>query len=68
MTMLAYCDYIAHLISGHIRHFDIDNILSDVGRPQLDLDVDGVFASTKKTITVTDKNNKTYKITIEETA
>jgi hypothetical protein len=66
--MLAYCDYIAHLISGHIRHFDVENILFNVGRPQLDLDVDGVFVSTKKTITVTDKNNKTYKITIEEAA
>lgn len=64
--MLAYCDYIAHLIAGHIRHFDTQGILWNVGRPQLDLDQDGAFASTTKTIEIQDLNGKKYRVTIEE--
>lgn len=64
--MLAYCDYIAHLIAGHIRHFDTQGILWDVGRPQMDLNADGSFGSTTKTITITDLNGKKYRVTIEE--
>jgi hypothetical protein len=64
--MLAYCDYIAHLIAGHIRQFDTKDILRDVGCPSYDLDESGAFVSTTKTITVSDRNGKKYKITVEE--
>lgn len=64
--MLAYCDYIAHLIAGHIRHFDTQGILWQVGRPQMDLDAGGALRSTTKTLEITDLNGKRYKVTIEE--
>lgn len=63
--MIAYCDYIAHLI-GQIRHFDTQGIAADIGSPKYDLDADGALASTRKTILVTDLNGKMYQITVEE--
>jgi hypothetical protein len=41
-------------------------MLSSVGRTQIDLDENGVFKSTKKTIRVEDVYGKVYQVTIEE--
>jgi hypothetical protein len=67
-TMMAYCDYIAHLIQGSLKAEDTreESLLSSVGRSRLDLDSYGSLASTKKTIEVEDRNGKKYKITVEE--
>lgn len=71
MLKLAYCDWIANLISTTLRSHD-DRFAPrvcrqlEVSHPQLDLDSDGLFCSTKKTIVVRDQNNKLYKITVEE--
>jgi len=64
--MLAYCDYIAHLIAGHIRHFDTQGILWQVGRPEYDLGPDGSLSSTTKRLEIVDLNGKKYKVTVEE--
>lgn len=63
---LAYCDYIAHLIAGHIRHFDTQGILWQVDRPRMDLAEDGSLASTCKTVEIVDLNGKKYRVTVEE--
>jgi len=64
--MIAYCDYIAHLIHSYIKPHDIQGLLGDVRHPRYDLDSEGAFASTKKTIEVIDINHKRYRVTIEE--
>ena len=64
--MIAYCDYIAHLISTYIKPHDTQGLLTDVSRPTWNLDVDGALSGTDKTITVTDVNGRRYKITVEE--
>lgn len=66
IDMLAYCDYIAHLIAGHIRHFDTQGILWQVDRPRMDLGLEGALNSTTKTIVITDLNGKRYLVTVEE--
>lgn len=63
---LAYCDYIAHTISKELKANDHERLLSSVGRPQYDLTPTGGFASTKKTIMVSDRFGKNYRITVEE--
>lgn len=67
--MLAYCDYIADRIRQRIKG-DIllgDDYMSTVGSVQWDLHPEeGYFVSTKKTLMVTDKNGKEYRITVEE--
>jgi len=63
---LAYCDYIAHIIQGHLKVNDREKMLSSIGMIKSDNDPSGSFASTKKTIMVEDRNGKQYKITIEE--
>lgn len=62
---MIYCDYIADLISRKIQSGDDINIIKTVGLPALDLDADGAFSSTKKTIKITDRNNVQYRITVE---
>lgn len=64
---MEYADYIAHLVAKMLPAADqvSDGLLSLVSSPQLDLDKDGVFQSTDKFIHVTDKNGKTYLITVE---
>lgn len=64
----SYCDYIANLIQPAIKFQDSreNNMLSSVGRTQIDLDENGVFKSTKKTIRVEDVYGKVYQVTIEE--
>lgn len=64
--MLAYCDYIAHLIHNYIKPHDIQGLLWNVGHPRYDLDKGGALNSTRKTLEITDVNGKKYKVTIEE--
>jgi len=68
LTTPAYCDYIAHLIQPAIKYQDSreNNMISSVGPIQLDLDENGVFLSTKKTIRVEDIYGKVYQVTVEE--
>ena len=63
---VAYCDYIAHIISKELKANDAERLLSSVGRIQFDVDDDGAYRSTKKTVLVEDRNGKKYKITVEE--
>jgi hypothetical protein len=64
----AYCDYIANLIQPAIKFQDSreNNLIASVGKIQIDLDKNGVFQSTKKTIRVEDVFGKVYQVTIEE--
>jgi hypothetical protein len=64
--MLAYCDYIAHIISGKLKTHDSESLLAVVTSPKYDVTPEGKFASTKKTIMVQDRNGKQYRITVEE--
>jgi len=65
-SMLAYCDYIAHIISGKLKAHDSESLLSVVTSPKYDVTPQGSFASTKKTIMVQDRYGKQYLITVEE--
>jgi hypothetical protein len=65
-SMLAYCDYIAHIISGKLKTHDSESLLSVVTSPKYDVTPEGKFASTKKTIMVHDRYGKQYRITVEE--
>jgi len=65
--MLAYCDWIADQIKQHFTNDKAENLISKVGKIEWDLHpTEGYFVSTKKTIEVTDINNKGYRITVEE--
>lgn len=65
---LAYCDYIAHLISSELKTLDTagQRLLASVGRVQFDLGFHDEFISTTKTIDVEDRYGKQYRITIQE--
>ena len=65
---LAYCDYIAHLISKNLKAVDTtsEKLLSSVSRPQYDVGEDGLFRSSKKTVEVEDRFGKKYRVTVEE--
>ena len=63
---LSYCDYIANIVQRSLLQFDQENLLDKVGRIKLDLDFDGVFQSTVKTIDVVDMQGKAYRVTIQE--
>jgi hypothetical protein len=65
--MFEYCDYIAHLISTNILANDVDDerILKMLSQVKYDIHPDGYMMSTKRVMTVVDKNNKRYKITVE---
>jgi hypothetical protein len=65
-SYVAYCDYIAHLISKELKANDYERLLSSVSRPQFDLTPTGGFRSTKKTIEVEDRFGKKYRVTVEE--
>ena len=67
-SLMAYCDYIANLISVNLKLEDMRDLsmLASVGKMQYDLDDNGSFASTKKTIAVEDRYGKKYRITVEE--
>ena len=64
--MIAYCDYISHLISTHIKAHDSQGLLWQVSRPNYDLDSSGALSSTTKTLDITDINGKRYRVTVEE--
>ena len=67
-SMMAYCDYIAELISKEMKSEDDKymRLLSSVSRPLYDLGLQGQFQSTKKVINVEDRYGKKYTITVEE--
>lgn len=68
---LAYCDYIAHRIHHALldSHADTEKLIDRVGSVQLDLHPElGYFLTTKKTIELTDRNGKRYRVTVEEIA
>ena len=64
----AYCDYIAHLIQRDLKFQDARDreMLSSVGVVKYDLDKNGVFLRTKKTIRVEDIYGKVYQVTVEQ--
>ena len=64
--IIAYCDYIANLITVNLKANDEERLLSSVSKPKYDLTEDGSFKSTKKTIEVEDRFGKQYRITVEE--
>ena len=68
VDMLAYCDYIAKVISDSLKKDStrLDSLVDNVGKTRWDLDESGAFASTKKTMSVVDKNGKMYRVIVEE--
>ena len=66
--MLAYCDYIAKVISDALKSDStkLSSYVDNVGKTRWDLAEDGSFASTKKTLSVVDKNGKMYRVIVEE--
>ena len=67
-SIIAYCDYIAHLIKGNLMTLDHqdERLLEEVSKIQYDLGIEGEFCSTMKTIDVIDIYGKQYRITIQE--
>lgn len=65
-SYIAYCDYIAAIISKELKANDSERLLASVGRPQFDISPEGSFRSTKKTIEVEDRFGKKYRVTVEE--
>ena len=64
---LAYCDYIADRIRTSLENDDPARLIARVGRVHWDLDPEGGWlVSTKKTMHVTDRNGKSYRVTVEE--
>ena len=63
---LSYCDYIANIIQKSLMQFDQENLLDKIGRIRLDLDPDGVFQTTVKTIDIVDMQGKAYRVTVQE--
>lgn len=64
--MLAYCDYIAHLIKRILTTSDDEHLLTEVGPVRYALDKHGALVGTAKRIEVADINGKRYRITVEE--
>ena len=63
----AYCDKIAASIKEALNASDPDGIIMGCGKVRLDLHPeDGYLISTKKTLTVVDKNGKLYEVTVKE--
>ena len=67
--MLAYCDYIAKVISEGLKKDSVSNrnsYIDNVGKTHWDLDEEsGAFLTTKKTISVIDRNVKANRVTVE---
>ncbi len=64
---LAYCDKIASVIKDALNATDPDGIIMGCGKVRFDLHPeDGYLISTKKTLTVVDKNSKLYEVTVKE--
>jgi hypothetical protein len=64
--ILAYCDYISHIIQKNLKKNDQDGLIDVVGKVQFDVNPDGSYRSTKKVINLVDKHGTGYTITIEE--
>lgn len=66
--MLAYCDYIAKVISDGLKKdaTQFRSLIGNVGKTHWDCGPNGEFLSTKKTISVVDANGKCYRVTVEE--
>jgi hypothetical protein len=63
----AYCDKIAVLIKDALNTSDPDGIIMGCGKVRFDLHPEyGYLISTKKKLTVVDKNGKIYEVTVEE--
>lgn len=62
----ALCDYIAHLISKHIKAHDVNGLIDTVGKVRFDVAEDGSLRSTTKRVSVVDIHGKTYTVTVEE--
>jgi hypothetical protein len=64
---LVYCDQIAHIIRRELASGWSG--FAEIGRVEYDLHPQGGYlVSTKKTIRVTDRNGRKYRITVEEDA
>lgn len=63
---LAYCDYIAKIISDNLLNQDKLHLIDRVGRVMFDLGPESEFLSTTKTIDVIDFQDKQYRITVQE--
>ena len=62
-----YCDYFASLIQC-LDEVDSESLIKSIGKIENDLHPKyGYLISTKKVISLTDTNDKSYTITIEET-
>jgi hypothetical protein len=70
--MLVYCDYIADRVRKALVAAKEDAFapvpLNEVGKINWDLDSNGAFKSTKKTMVVEDGNGRKYVVTVEEIA
>lgn len=64
--ILAYCDYISHIIQKNLKRNDMEGMIDSVGSVKFDVNPDGSYRSTRKTISVVDKHGTAYTITIEE--
>lgn len=63
-----YCDFLADFINKVLPSAELygESFTKSVGPVKMDLNVDGVFLSTKKTVDVEDLNGTKYRITVEE--
>jgi len=64
----SYCDYIAYHCAMGMKDAEgrEAGLIANVGPVQFDLNEQGQFCSTKKTIEVVDVYGKRYSVTIEE--
>ena len=63
--MVAYCDYIAHLVQQGLRK-DSESLLKEVSPTKLHLGENGEFLSPAKTVMITDRYGKQYRVCVEE--
>lgn len=65
---LVYCDFIADFIKKVLPSAELygESFTKEVGYVTMDLNADGVFLSTKKTLDIVDLNGTKYRITVEE--
>lgn len=66
MLKLAYCDKIADTIRKALLKHDPDGIIGLVGQINWDLDANGAFRGTGKSMIVYDMNGKAYTVTVQE--
>lgn len=68
--MIAYCDFIADRIRKGLLNTLNDSLepvrLKEIGKVEWDLDNDGSFKSSKKTMYLWDAYGKEYRVTVEE--